>query len=60
MEKMTKSFDCLQFKRQVQEKIREEIEGMTLEEEQEFFRRRAEEGPLGGWWKAVKVQDGGK
>lgn len=49
-----KSFDCLAFKRQVQGEIYEDIKNMTNEEQREYFRKRAESGPLGKWWKKVK------
>ena len=49
-----KEFDCLEFKRHVQEEIYEEIKDLTHEEEIEYFRRTSEEGPLGEWWKSVK------
>lgn len=50
-----KSFDCLAYKRRVQSEIYDEIKGMSFEEEQAYFERRAEQGPLGQWWKKVKV-----
>ena len=39
----TKTFDCVEMKRAAQEKIRQAVQGMTLEEEVEFFRAGAEE-----------------
>ena len=39
----TKTFDCVEMKRAAQEQIRQAVQGMTLEEEVEFFRAGAEE-----------------
>ena len=39
----TKTFDCIQMKRAVQEKIRAAVFGQTREEEIAFFRAGAEE-----------------
>lgn len=52
----TENFDCISFKRAVQEKIYEEIKGMTHEEEIEYFRQRANQGALGNWWRKVQEQ----
>lgn len=52
----TKFFDCLAYKRAVQEQIYEEIKHMTREQEIQYFRRRAEQGSLGSWWRKVKEQ----
>lgn len=49
-----KTFDCIEFKRRVQAEIYEGIRGLPQQEQIEFFRRRAEEGPLGEWWKSIK------
>jgi len=50
-----KSFDCLAYKQRVQSEIYQEIKDMSFEQEQGYFRRRAEEGPLGQWWKRIKA-----
>lgn len=52
--KTTKSFDCIAYKQEVQRRIYEETKHMTSEEQIEYFRRRAEEGTLGNWWRSVK------
>ncbi len=54
MDTKKKTFDCLEFKRRTQARIYEEIRDMTLDEQLEYFRIRAENGPLGEWWKAKK------
>ena len=51
----TKAFDCIAYKREVQRRIYEETQHMTSDEQIEYFRRRAEEGSLGTWWRAVKA-----
>jgi hypothetical protein len=56
---MTKTFDCIAFKRHVQSEIYEKIEDMTAEERREYFRVEAESGDLGDWWKAVKSRPEG-
>jgi hypothetical protein len=53
-----KGFDCIGFKRNVQAEIYEEIKGLSPEEQIEYFRRRAADGPLGGWWKALERRSG--
>jgi len=50
-----KSFDCLAYKQRVQAEVYQEIKDMSFEEEQGYFQRRAEEGPLGQWWKRIKA-----
>ena len=49
-------FDCLEFKWKVQAEIYEQTKDLTVEEQIEYFRRRAEEGSLGSWWRKVKEQ----
>lgn len=49
-----KEFDCVEFKRRAQSRIYERIKGLSPEEEIEYFRRAADEGPLGDWWKSIK------
>ena len=52
--KRKKSFDCIAFKRQAQAEIYEDIKNLSPDEELEYFRKQAETGPLGKWWKKVK------
>ena len=54
MDTKKKTFDCLEFKRRTQARIYKEIRDMTLDEQLEYFRLRAENGPLGEWWKTKK------
>ncbi len=53
--KTENSFDCLQYKRQAQSEIYEQIEGMTHEEEIACFQEQAENGALGRLWKRIKA-----
>ncbi|MFH0981491.1 MAG: hypothetical protein V2A79_08130 [Planctomycetota bacterium] len=53
--KIEKTFDCVEFKRRVQSGIYDDIKGMTFEEEQAYFERRATTGKLGEWWKRIKA-----
>lgn len=50
------TFNCLQFKWQVQEEIYRDIKKMNWNKEVEYFREGAEKGSLGNWWKEVKRQ----
>ena len=52
--KSEKGFDTIEFKRKVQAAIYEEIKGLSPEQEMEYFRRQATDGPLGKWWKALE------
>ena len=58
---MKKDFDCVAFKRQAQARIYERIKDLSPAEEIEYFRKAAEEGPLGAWWQAIQhsAQAGG-
>lgn len=56
--KTTKSFDCIAFKREAQRQIYEDTKHMTSEEQIEYFRKRAEEGSLGHWWRRVRESTG--
>jgi len=49
----TKAFDCLEYKRAVQRRIFDEIKNLSVDEQIEYFRRRAETGSLGKWWQTV-------
>ena len=49
----TKNFDCISFKRSAQEKIYEQIKGMTPAEEIAWFRQKVANGPFGGWTKQL-------
>ncbi len=49
-----KNFDCIAYKRRVQEEIYEETKDLTIDEQVEYFSRRAQEGPLGEWWRKIQ------
>ena len=51
-----KTFDCVAFKRKAQDRVYEDIRGLVPEAQREYFRKQAESGPLGTWWKAVKAR----
>jgi len=51
-----KAFDCVEFKRRAQARIYERIKDLSPEEEIDYFRKAAEEGPLGESWKAAQGQ----
>ena len=51
--KAKKEFDCVAFKRQVQGKVYQETKGLSLEEQVAYFRKKANSGPLGKWWKRL-------
>lgn len=50
----TKDFDCISFKRSAQEKIYEQIKGMTPAEEIAWFRQKVTNGPFGNWAERLK------
>ncbi len=54
--KAKKKFDCVDFKRKAQERIYGEIKDLSTDELIAYFRRRAETGSLGGWWKRVTTR----
>ncbi len=49
----TETFDCIEFKRRAQARIYEKIKDLSHVEEIEYFRRAANEGPLGYWWRSL-------
>jgi len=48
-----KTFDCIEFKRQVQEEVFKEIEGKNHAEQIRYYKERAASGPLKDWWKSI-------
>ncbi len=52
--KVIKDFDCVEFKRKAQAEIYGEIKRLSPQDEIEYFRKTAESGPMGEWWKALK------
>lgn len=49
--KRKKEFDCVQMKREIQEKIYQETKDLTRDELVAYFRRHAETGPFADLWK---------
>ena len=49
-----KDFDCVEFKRRAQARIYKRIKDLSPEEEIDYFRKAAEEGPLAESWKAFE------
>jgi hypothetical protein len=48
-----RAFDCVEMKRKIQAQIYEEIKGLTQAEELAYWRKSADEGPWGDWWREV-------
>ena len=53
----TKDFDCIRFKRAAQEKIYEQIKGMTPTEEIAWFQRKVKSGPYGELSRRLAARD---
>ena len=49
----SKTFDCVEFKRQAQARIHEATRGMTAEQRREHLRRIVEAGPLADFWREL-------
>lgn len=49
-----KTFDCIEMKRKIQEKIHEETKDLTRAELIGYFRRHAETGPFAELWKNIR------
>ncbi|HVC93550.1 MAG TPA: hypothetical protein VND64_07660 [Pirellulales bacterium] len=47
------AFDCIAFKRAVQERMYEETRDLTTEQELAYYDNQARNGSLGAWWKAI-------
>ena len=54
--KTEKRFDCIAFKRQVQQEIDEQTKGMSDEQLIEYFDHAAESGPLADLWNRIRKQ----
>lgn len=52
--KTDKEFKCVDFKHETQMQIYKEIKNLTMAEEIEYFRRRAESGIFGKWWERLR------
>lgn len=48
-----KSFDCVEMKRKIQEKIYEETKDLSRDELIDYFRRDARTGPFADLWEAA-------
>jgi len=53
-----KTFDCVQMKRRIQEKIYEETKNMSREEYLAFIRKQVDEGPFGKLLEKYAVRRG--
>jgi len=51
------TFDCIAFKRQVQERLLEATRDMPAEQELAYYREQAETGPLGDWWRSLRARE---
>ena len=59
--KSTKRYlDCVAMKRRIQAKIYAEIKDMTREQELEYWRKGAERGPWGDWWRKIHERSAAK
>ena len=47
MSRKTKTFDCVEMKRRIQEKIYQKTKDMSREEYLAFIRKQVDEGPFG-------------
>ncbi len=56
MNRKRKTFDCVEMKRRVQERIYEETKGMTPAELVAYFHKRVAEGPFSELWKKVAAR----
>jgi len=58
---MKKKFDCVQMKWEIQQKLRKEYEGLTLEERNRLAEQKINNDPiLGPWWRKVKEHQANK
>ena len=55
-----KKFDTVEMKRHAQAELYEETKDMSPEETREFYKRRAESGPLGKFWKSIQPKSSKK
>lgn len=56
--KTKKKFDCVESKRQAQERIYEETKGMSHQEEIAYFEHNAMSGPFGNLWRQIRQKAG--
>jgi len=50
----SKTFDCVEFKREAQQRIHEATRDMTAEQRREYLRRIVEVGPLSDFWRELR------
>ena len=55
-EKKTKTFDCVEFKRQAQARLYEATRELSAEQRRQHVRRIVETGPLADFWRRVTQQ----
>ena len=48
-----KSFECMKWLRETRDRINEELEGMSLEEQRRWFNRRPSDPALAEWWESI-------
>ena len=58
MSRKTKTFDCVEMKRRIQEKIYQKTKDMSREEYLAFIRKQVDEGPFGELLKKYAVKRG--
>jgi hypothetical protein len=51
--KVDRALNCVEVKREAQERIYAHIRKMTRDEQIAYFRKRAEVGRLGRWWRKI-------
>ena len=52
--KPRKTFDCVEMKHQIQERIHEETKDLSRQELIDYFHRHAETGPFAELWKKAR------
>lgn len=55
MSKKNKKFDCVDSKNKTQAKIYKDTKGMSHEDQILYFKKNAESGSLGQWFKNLKL-----
>lgn len=58
MSRKTKTFDCVEMKRRIQEKIYQKTKDMSREEYLAFIRKQVDEGPFGELLKKYAMKRG--
>jgi hypothetical protein len=53
----TKTFDCVEMKRGIQERIYEETQGMDARALVTYFRERVEQGPFADLWRRACTEE---